>query len=49
MEDNWGRGGKGNPFEGSIRLGRAKLSNAVFLSAENMAAQREWTPMVSSR
>lgn len=22
---------------------------AVFLSAENMAAQREWTPMVSSR
>ena len=29
--------------------GEGSSLTAVFLSAENMAAQREWTPMVSSR
>ena len=30
-------------------MGKGCSLTAVFLSAENMAAQREWTPMVSSR
>lgn len=39
-------GGKGNPCKG---LEGVSCLTAVFLPAENMAAQREWTPMVLSR
>lgn len=50
MKGTEAQGGKGIPFRG-LFLARKGVSclTAVFLSAENMAAQREWTPMVSSR
>lgn len=56
----WTRAGEGDlkrpvvkalfrPCAVEVGLGKGFSLTAVFLLAENMAAQREWTPMVSSR
>lgn len=50
-EGNVGRGSESADSVMCAEGGRGQgcALTAVFLSVENMAAQREWTPMVSSR